>query len=70
MVTSLCAEINSDQVSHLAGQSSWDPFLFIDLVEKAFNTESETEHFCQKMQQLEWELLFDYSYTMACHQSE
>ena len=68
-VIQLCSEINSDAAYHLANQSSWDPFLYVDLVEKTYNTRSETEHLYQKIQKLEWDLLFDYSYKMALHQS-
>jgi len=69
-VVQLCSDKNSDETCGLANRSSWDPNLFIDLIEEAYNSGSETEHLYQKVQQLEWQLLFDYSYVMAKSQSE
>jgi hypothetical protein len=43
----------------------WDPFNFIDLVEKSIGSGSETEILCRNVQRLEWLLLFDYTYRQA-----
>ena len=66
-VVFLCSETNIDQISHFTTQSTWDPFHFVDLVEEVINSGSELEKLCQKIQLLEWQLLFDYSFTTACH---
>ncbi len=44
----------------LARQTTWDPFAFIDLCEQA--VDSELEKLCRRIQQKEWELLFDFCY--------
>jgi hypothetical protein len=43
-------------------KKSWDPFLFVDIVEKYIGTGSEGEEICKKIQRLEWQILFDYCY--------
>jgi hypothetical protein len=44
----------------LKRQSEWDPFAFIDLCEASLHGQSSNEMFCRRIQQKEWELLFDY----------
>jgi hypothetical protein len=44
-------------------QNTWDPFAFVDLCEKAAGSPSEM--LCRRIQQREWELLFDYCYPQA-----
>jgi len=44
-------------------QDSWDPFMFVDLCEKAASSASEM--LCRRIQQREWELLFEYCYRQA-----
>lgn len=51
----------------LISQEQWDPFAFIDLVERATAASSSIEMLCRKVQKREWELLFDYSYRQAIH---
>jgi len=46
-------------------QKTWDPFLFIDMVQKYSGTNSDMEKICKKIQRLEWQLLFDYCYKQA-----
>ena len=46
-------------------KSYWDPPLFVDLVEKYIGTGSESEEICKIIQQLEWQILFDYCYNNA-----
>ena len=43
----------------------WDPFYFVDLVEKSIGSGSETELVCKNVQRLEWLLLFNYTYRQA-----
>jgi hypothetical protein len=55
-------------VKHLAarGPLPWDPFGFVDLCQHEIGTGSPAELACRELQQLEWELLFDYCYRAAC----
>ena len=46
-------------------QESWDPFYFIDLVEKSNGLGSDLEILCRQIQRLEWLILFDYTYRKA-----
>lgn len=46
----------------LARQASWDPFRFVDLVKAAAEGRSNATQLCQKIQLLEWQLLFDDCY--------
>jgi hypothetical protein len=46
-------------------QNEWDPFAFINLVESVASKSSSLEKQCRHIQQLEWELLFDYCYQAA-----
>jgi hypothetical protein len=50
---------------YLVGQSTWDPFQFIDLCAKSIDRNSPTEELCRGIQWREWELLFDYCYHRA-----
>ena len=43
----------------------WDPFHFIDLVERTIGSGSDTEDLCKNVQRLEWLMLFDYTYRQA-----
>lgn len=49
----------------LTTQSGWDPFSFIDLCEAANTGRIPAEDLCRRIQQREWELLFDYCYHAA-----
>jgi len=49
----------------IVGKSFWDPFKFVDLVERFIDTDTEQELICKKIQQSEWQLLFHYSYCKA-----
>ncbi len=49
----------------LVGQGSWDPFRFIDLCESAHVGRSASADLCRRIQQREWELLFDFCYRGA-----
>ena len=45
----------------LGTHQKWDPFLFVDLCERAQNDES-LNWLCRMVAQAEWRLLFDFSY--------
>jgi len=50
-----------------AEQDAWDHFRFVDLCQAAAaGGRSAAELLCRKIQQREWELLFDYCYRRAC----
>lgn len=46
----------------------WDPFLFVDCCEEAVRKNEKIVWLCQKIQQAEWQLLFDYCYKKAINQ--
>jgi hypothetical protein len=48
------------EAAYLVAGSTWDPLRFVDLCERAIRTEAPLETLCMKIQQCEWELLFDY----------
>ncbi len=54
----------SSKAGFLVEQADWDPFAFVDLCEAARGS-SELAALCMKIQQREWELLFDYCYRRA-----
>lgn len=61
--TELYAESQAGMAARfLDGQEKWEPFKFIDLCYKSVGSGSETELLCRKIQQAEWELLFDHSF--------
>lgn len=43
----------------------WDPFWFVDLCERAYRGTKGLEPACRRIADLEWRLLFDYSYRSA-----
>jgi hypothetical protein len=64
------ADIVSEEFSHestefLLTQSQWDSFAFIDLCETCVKRRSLAEMPCRRIQQVEWQLLFDYCYHHA-----
>jgi hypothetical protein len=48
-----------------ATQKKWDPFAFIDLCEAVAAGKARCELLCRKVQQIEFQLLFDHSYQAA-----
>ena len=44
----------------LVRKPGWDPFLFVDLRERALIDGGDLENFCRQKQQAEWHLLFDH----------
>ncbi|MGD9720447.1 MAG: hypothetical protein AB7O59_06555 [Pirellulales bacterium] len=49
----------------LRDQSEWDPYLFVDLCERARGEPATWDELCRRVQRREWELLFDYCYAQA-----
>jgi hypothetical protein len=46
-------------------QGSWDAFAFVDLCEAAAGGRVPCAELCRRIQQAEWQLLFDYCYRQA-----
>jgi len=63
------AELAQDEAhpsaAFLGKQSRWDPFAFVDLCEAVTHGRSPCEMLCRRIQQREWELLFDYCWRTA-----
>ena len=49
----------------LREQTKWDPFAFIDLCEACTQGRSPEELLCRKIQLVEWQLLFAFSFRQA-----
>ena len=64
-VHDLIAESEETKISQILSAKLWDPFLFVDLCEKYYQTESPEEKLLQKVQQIEWQKLFDHCFTNA-----
>src|SRR5262249_34109802 len=45
--------------------AAWDPFAFVDACERAIGRGGAEEELCRRVQQAEWELLFDWCYRRA-----
>jgi hypothetical protein len=54
-----------EAAAFLRGHKAWDAFAFVDLCEKAAHEGGDLEELCRRVQQAEWELLFDYCYRNA-----
>ena len=61
----LTAETTETRLVHLTSEPAWDPFDFVDLVEKASDEGGELERLCVEIQTREWWLLFDYCWRAA-----
>jgi hypothetical protein len=59
----LAKKDSEEAAGFLQRQSAWDPFAFVDLCEKAAG--SPSERLCMRIQQREWELLFDFCFYKA-----
>jgi hypothetical protein len=53
------------EVRFLNEQEIWDPLRFVDLCELALDASPPLHTFCKRLQQLEWEMMFDYCYRAA-----
>ncbi len=60
----IAAEASND-AAFLQQQDEWNPYAFIDLVEMCLSGRSSEESLCRGIQQLEFGLLFDFSYRNA-----
>ena len=49
-----------NSTSFLVKQSRWDPFAFVDVCEHCVKGRISAEDLCGQIQQVEWQLLFDY----------
>ncbi len=49
----------------LLEQSAWNPLAFVDFCEACVTGRSRSELLCRRIQQREWQLLFDYCYRHA-----
>lgn len=54
-----------DAARRLASGSAWDPFAFVDLVERSARGAAPAAPFCRAVQAAEWRLLFDHCYRQA-----
>jgi hypothetical protein len=52
-------------VERLTSGNRWEPFAFVDLCQAAVRGRSELRNLCLDIQQVEWELLYDYCYRAA-----
>jgi hypothetical protein len=52
-------------VEKLTPEGEWDPYAFVDLCQSVVRGNSAHEDLCLTIQQVEWELLFDYCYRAA-----
>ena len=59
----------SGEFDYLVTQSSWDPYRFVDLCELAAGGGVDDEQLVRRVAQLEWQLLYDYSYCAATQAS-
>lgn len=68
--TLAAAEPLPPTASFLTASTRWDPFAFIDLCEASATGQVPCEMLCRRIQQREWELLFDFSYRRAIGRSD
>jgi hypothetical protein len=59
------SERDKPDLGRFAAAETWDPFEFVDLVERASWAGSPERPFCEKIAWIEWQLLFDYCYRRA-----
>jgi hypothetical protein len=52
-------------VERLTPEGVWDAFAFVDMVQSVVRGSSKHVDLCMDIQQVEWELLFDYCYRAA-----
>jgi hypothetical protein len=61
----LTADEPHPAAAFLKAGSAWDPFAFVDLCEAAYTGRMPCETLCRRVQQREWELLFDFCWQQA-----
>ncbi len=55
----------ADTLRRALGHTGWNPSGFVDLCQAALGGEPALEALCRRIQQREWELLFDHCYRCA-----
>jgi len=65
----LAGDANSPAAEFLRQATSWDAFAFVDLVAQAASGPPALAALCRRVQQVEWELLFDFCYRGAIDRS-
>jgi hypothetical protein len=64
------AEVQANAAARfLAEQSEWDAFKFVDLVEAVSRGRAKCKTLCQRVQLLEWEILFAFCFDAAIRKS-
>jgi hypothetical protein len=59
-------ELNGNRLAvRIAPAGRFDPFAMVDACQAALRSGGAAEAFCRQVQQLEWELLFDFCYRHA-----
>ena len=61
----LAEEVRELGEENLLSDGMWDPFSFVDACQSTVRSEGSDALSCQRVQQSEWELLFDYCYWAA-----
>ena len=66
----LIVEFAQDQnagglANRIAPRGEFDPFAMVDACQAALRSGDSEKQFCRRVQQAEWELLFDHCYQMA-----
>jgi len=61
-LNNLARQIDRDQ---RLSDELWNPHNYIDLCKSTLGSGSDLEEFCKQVQQLEWQLLFDFCYDQA-----
>lgn len=61
----LVRQAGTDSPPFLKNRDTWDPLAFVDACEQCAKGQSPLEPLCLKIQECEWELLFDFSYRHA-----
>ena len=59
---------SENRAAFLRNQRLWDPNRFIGLCQSITDEDSELNLLCRHVQQLEWQMLFDYCYQAAVYQ--
>lgn len=61
----IAGEKPAEAARFLAEQKAWDPDAFTDLIERVHRGEAALADICQRMQEREWQVLFDYTFDAA-----
>jgi hypothetical protein len=61
----LAAELAGKPAPDSLPEDAWDPFAFVDACQQAVRAGGAAADACRKLQQREWELLFDFCYRGA-----